>query len=40
LTTVYTFADRTNTATRSQANTLSYGQFVGDVLRMQFQFNY
>lgn len=40
LTTIYTFADRTNTVARSQANSLSYGQFVGDVLRCQFQFNY
>ncbi len=40
LTTVYTFADRTNTSTRSQTNALNYGQFVGDILRMQFQFNY
>lgn len=40
LTTMYTFADRTNTVARSQANTLSYGQFAGDILRLQFQFNY
>lgn len=40
LTTIYTFADRTNTLSRSQANTLSYGQFVGEVLRFQLQFNY
>jgi len=40
LTTVYTFADRTNTVARSQANSLSYGQFVGEILRFQFQFNY
>lgn len=40
LTAIYTFADRTNTRSISQANTLSYGQFMGDLLRFQLQVNY
>ncbi len=32
--------DRTNTTARGTANTLSYNQFDGSVLRMQFQMNY
>jgi hypothetical protein len=40
LTTQFTFTDRTNTSARSQANTLSYGQFEGSFVRFQFQFNY
>ncbi len=40
LVTMYTLTDRTNTTARSTANTLSYGQFEGSLLRFQFQFNY
>ncbi|MCU0707459.1 MAG: OprO/OprP family phosphate-selective porin [Pirellula sp.] len=40
LTAMFTFADRTNTSARSQANTLSYGQFEATLARFQFQFNY
>jgi hypothetical protein len=40
LTTSYTMTDRTNTIARSQADTLSYGQFQGTLLRFQFQMNY
>jgi uncharacterized coiled-coil protein SlyX len=40
LTTSYTMTDRTNTVARSQADTLSYGQFQGTLLRFQFQMNY
>lgn len=36
----YMLTDRTNTNAISTANTLSYGQYDGDVLRFQFQFNY
>lgn len=36
----YAFTDRTNTVAMSAANTDSYGQFVGQIARFQFQFNY
>lgn len=36
----YMLTDRTNTNAISTANTLSYRQYDGDVLRFQFQFNY
>ena len=38
LVTQYTFTDRTNTIARSTGE--SYGQFVGELLRMQLQVNY
>jgi hypothetical protein len=38
LTTGYTFTDRTNTTAMSTGE--SYGQFEGEILRMQFQINY
>jgi hypothetical protein len=38
LTTQFTFADRTNTAARTTG--VSYGQFDGTLLRLQFQMNY
>jgi hypothetical protein len=38
--TMYTFTDRTNTRAISSANTESYQQFVGDLLRFQLQWNY
>ena len=38
LTTEITFTDRTNTAAQSTGE--SYGQFVGNILRVQFQMNY
>ena len=37
---MYTFTDRTNTQAQGTANTLSYGQFDGDILRFQLQVNY
>lgn len=40
LVTMYTFTDRTNTRAISVANTESYQQFVGDLLRFQLQWNY
>lgn len=40
LTCMYTFTDRTNTQAVSAANQESYRQFVGEILRFQFQFNY
>ena len=40
LVTMYTLTDRTNTTAINQAGVTSYGQFDGDMLRMQFQFNY
>lgn len=36
----YMMTDRTNTTAVGTAGALSYGQFVGDVLRFQVQFNY
>jgi hypothetical protein len=36
----YVFTDRTNTVAMSTANTESYRQFEGQILRFQFQFNY
>lgn len=36
----YTVTNRTNTTAISAANTLSYEQFVGDIIRCQFQVNY
>ena len=38
LTAEYTFTDRTNTTVLSQGE--SYRQFVGDIIRLQFQMNY
>ncbi len=40
LVTMYTKTDRTNTTAINQAGVTSYRQFDGDMLRMQFQFNY
>ncbi len=40
LVTMYTFTDRTNTRAISTANTESYEQFIGDLLRFQLQWNY
>lgn len=40
LVTMYTFTDRTNTRAISVANTESYEQFVGDLLRFQLQWSY
>lgn len=37
---MYTITDRTNTRARSSANTLSYEQFRGDLLRFQLQVRY
>ncbi|HMP59085.1 MAG TPA: porin [Gemmatales bacterium] len=37
---MWTLTDRTSTAARSEANTPSYGQFQGQLLRLQFQVNY
>jgi hypothetical protein len=37
---MYAFTDRTNTVANSTANEVSYGQFVGQLMRFQFQFNY
>jgi hypothetical protein len=38
LTAGYTMTDRTNTTALSKGT--SYGQFVGDIIRLQFQINY
>jgi hypothetical protein len=40
LTSMYVFTNRTNTTARSTDDTLSYGQFQGDLMRFQFQINY
>ncbi len=40
LVSMYTFTDRTNTRAISETNALSYGQFRGELLRFQLQFNY
>lgn len=40
LVTMYTLTDRTNTTAINTAGVTSYGQFEGDLLRTQFQFNY
>jgi hypothetical protein len=40
LTALYTWTDRTNTTAINQAGITSYGQFEGQFLRFQFQFNY
>lgn len=40
LVTAYTITDRTNTRAISTADTLSYQQFEGGILRFQLQFNY
>ncbi|HYO25358.1 MAG TPA: porin, partial [Lacipirellulaceae bacterium] len=40
LTTGFTYTDRTNTTAQNAADTLSYGQFVGDLARVQLQINY
>jgi len=40
LTAMWTWSDRTNTSARSQVDTLSYGQFEGNLARFQFQFTY
>lgn len=40
LTTAYNITNRTNTTARTDANAYSYGQFEGQLLRFQFQFNY
>lgn len=40
LVTMYTVTDRTNTAAVNSADTLSYRQFDGELLRFQLQFNY
>lgn len=40
LVTMYTLTDRTNTRAYSTADTLSYGQFKGDLLRFQLQVRY
>lgn len=37
---MYTLTDRTNTRALSAADTLSYGQFSGDLLRLQLQVRY
>lgn len=37
---MYTLTDRTNTTAISTANTRSYEQFDGSMLRCQVQFNY
>jgi hypothetical protein len=40
LVSMYTITDRTNTVANSRADTQSYGQFEGNLMRFQFQFNY
>jgi hypothetical protein len=40
LVTMYTITDRTNTRALSTADTLSYGQFQGDLMRFQLQVRY
>lgn len=40
LTFSWAYTDRTNTTAFSTPDTLSYGQFIGQLLRVQFQFNY
>jgi hypothetical protein len=40
LVSMYTMTDRTNTQVLGTANTLSYTQFEGDILRFQLQVNY
>lgn len=40
LTSQYVFTNRTNTIANGDDDTLSYGQFRGDLLRFQFQVNY
>jgi outer membrane cobalamin receptor len=40
LTCMYTFTDRTNTTAIGTAGEESYRQFVGQLLRLQFQVNY
>lgn len=40
LVSMYTITDRTNTVANSRADTRSYGQFEGNLMRFQFQFNY
>jgi len=40
LTALYTWTDRTNTTAFNQAGVTPYGQFEGQFLRFQFQFNY
>ena len=40
LVTAYTLTNRTNTTAINQAGVTSYRQFDGDMLRLQFQFNY
>lgn len=40
LTLAYLITDRTNTVANSAAGSLSYGQFDGQVIRLQFQLNY
>jgi hypothetical protein len=37
---MYTFTDRTNTTAVDRVGTVPYQQFMGNILRMQFQFNY
>jgi hypothetical protein len=37
---MYTLTDRTNTRALSAADTPSYGQFSGDLLRLQLQVRY
>jgi hypothetical protein len=37
---MYTITDRTNTTAIGTANTLSYQQFEGQLLRFQCQLNY
>ena len=37
---LYTITDRTNTRALGTADTLSYTQFRGDLMRFQFQVNY
>jgi hypothetical protein len=37
---MYAHTNRTNTTAIQSANDESYRQFKGDLLRMQFQFNY
>jgi hypothetical protein len=40
LTSMYVLTNRTNTVANGDDDTLSYGQFKGDLLRFQFQVNY
>ncbi len=40
LTAMYTITDRTNTVANSTANTLSYNQFAGHLIRLQAQITY